>query len=124
MRINSLLIERIKLLKKNLSQNEIKLFPCLNMENQKIIEELTIENVGTLTEAQIDKVMCRIEQESDKEKRSQFMKIIETAFEFRTISAKSRDLKADLAFFGYRFFPVKNNKFFIRGIRRKTTKWN
>jgi len=92
------------------------------MESQKIIDELTIDNVGTLTEAQVAEVMCRIEKEQDKEKRLPFVKIIETAFEFRTISARSRNLKADLAFFGYKFFPVEYNKVLLRGIRKKTRK--
>jgi hypothetical protein len=92
------------------------------MENQTIIEDLTLDNVGTLTETQVSEIANTIEKEPEKEKRSQLMKILETAFEFRTISAKNRNLKADLSFMGYRFFPVEQNKVFLRGIRKKTNR--
>jgi len=92
------------------------------MENQIIPKDLTKENVETLTEEQAAEVISDIEKEQDKVKRSQLMKIVETTFELRTISAKNRNFKADLAFFGFKFFPLEDNKFYVRGIRRKTNK--
>lgn len=92
------------------------------MENQIIIEELSFEKVVEMTEAQIAEIIGNIEKESDKEKRTKMMKIVDTTFEIRTISSKNRNLRADLTFFGYKFFPMENNKIYLRGIRRKAKK--
>ena len=92
------------------------------MENQIIIEELSFEKVVEMTEAQIAEIIDNIEKESDKEKRTKMMKIVDTTFEIRTISSKNRNLRADLAFFGYKFFPLETNKIYLRGIRRKANK--
>lgn len=92
------------------------------MENQTIIEDLTLDNVGTLTETQVSEIANTIEKEPEKERRSQLMKILETAFEFRTISTKNRNLKADLSFMGYQFFPVEQSKVYVRGIRKKANR--
>lgn len=54
-----------------------------------------------------------------KEEQSSYMKIIGNAFEFRTISSKRRDLKQDLTFLGYKFFPVENNKSLLMGIYKR-----
>jgi hypothetical protein len=89
------------------------------MENQIIIEALALADVENLREDQVAEIIGRIEKEPDRAKRSQAMKIIDLAFEIRTISAKNRNLKADLAFFGYKFFPTDQSKIFLRGIRKK-----
>jgi hypothetical protein len=92
------------------------------MENRIFIEELTKENVELLTEEQAAEVISEIGIEQDKDKRSRLMKIVETAFKLRTISARNRNLKADQAFFGYKFFPAVENNVYARVIRRKTNK--
>jgi len=86
--------------------------PVIKMEN------LIIENVKELTEDQAAELLNLIETEPDREKRSHCTRILQTSFEFRTIAAKSRNLKGDLAFLGYKFFPVANNPRFLRGIRK------
>ena len=91
------------------------------MENQRNSEEPELSDIENLTEDQVAEIIRRIEKEPDKAKRSQAMKIINSSFEIRTISAKNRNLKADLAFFGYKFFPTDQSKTFLRGIRRKAT---
>jgi len=88
------------------------------MEEQNIIEELTEEKVGELTETQVAKIINCIEREPDKEKRLRYLKMIDAVFEVRSISAKNRNLKADLAFFDFKFFPIEKSSY-IRGIRKK-----
>lgn len=81
-------------------------------------EELTIANAKELTVAQAAELLNQIEQEPDKEKRSAYAQMLGSAFEFRSISARSRNLKHDLSFYGYQFFPIANNTSFIRGVRK------
>ncbi len=91
----------------------------LEMENQIVVNDLTIETVKELTESQIAKVLYSLDLQINKENRLQYMKIIDTAFEVRSVSAKSKDRQKDLEFFGYKFFPIQNNRNYVRGIRKK-----
>lgn len=83
------------------------------------LEELTAENVLGLTEEEVSNLLYKEINELPKEKRSYYVNLINTAFEFRSISAKNRGLKGDLSMFGFRFFTIPNDSKYIMGIRRK-----
>ncbi|BDX38859.1 hypothetical protein CYCD_22140 [Tenuifilaceae bacterium CYCD] len=73
---------------------------------QPIIEpkELTPENVWNLSEEDAFNFMQHIQTNVSKEERMHYMKIIESAFEFRTISVKRRDMKQSMELLGFKFF--------------------
>lgn len=90
--------------------------------NSKInLKELTFDNVKELTEAEIYYLMQELEQECDNTFRSDRMKIINSAFQFRYILPKKKVLKAELEMYGYRFpcnDKVRNSNMIV-GIKRK-----
>ncbi len=84
--------------------------------------ELTQENVWDLTEEDVFSLVKTVQTDVEKEKRSHYMKIIGSAFEFRTISSKRRDLKKNFEVYGYKFFPAGDNPNMLTGIyKRKRT---
>jgi hypothetical protein len=94
------------------------------MENKIVLEKLTQENVLELSEEDVSGLLIKTIIDLPKDKRSYYVKIINTAFEFRSISSKNRNLKGDLTIFGYKFFPIPNNKSLIMGIKRKSVRSN
>ena len=85
------------------------------------IKSLTLENVWNLSEDEVFHMVQKIQEYLPKEERSQYMKIIDTAFEFRSISAKRRDMKQSLTLLGFKFFKPENdnNSNIITGIFKR-----
>jgi len=74
------------------------------------IENLTLENVWDLSEEDVFNMLQYIQVNLPKEEQLPFIKIIDTAFEFRSISSKRRDMRQSLALLGFKFFkPVNDN---------------
>lgn len=94
------------------------------MEKKISLEELTPENVLELSEEDVSNLLIKVVEDLPKEKRSQYVNIISSAFEFRSISTKNRNLKGDLTYFGFKFFAIPYNKNLIMGIKRKPVKSN
>ena len=91
------------------------------MERNIHLKELTFENVKKLTETEIYYLMQELEQEKDNSYRSDRIKIINSAFQFRYILPKKKVLKAELEMYGYRFpcnEKVRNSNMIV-GIKRK-----
>jgi hypothetical protein len=90
------------------------------MEKEIIsLEELTLEKVLKLSEEDVSKLLSKIVSDLPKEKRPGYVNIINTAFEFRSISSKSRSLKGDLSLYGFKFFSIPYNKKLIMGVKRR-----
>jgi len=90
------------------------------MEKEIIsLEELTPEKVLKLSEEDVSKLLSKIVSDLPKEKRSGYVNIINTAFEFRSISSKSRSLKGDLSLYGFKFFSIPYNNKLIMGVKRR-----
>ena len=83
------------------------------------LEELTLEKVLKLSEEDVSKLLSKIVSDLPKEKRSGYVNIINTAFEFRSISSKSRSLKGDLSLYGFKFFSIPYNNKLIMGVKRR-----
>ncbi|MGE0076688.1 MAG: hypothetical protein AB7S48_02410 [Bacteroidales bacterium] len=83
------------------------------------LDELTPANVWDISEEEAFELMQLILNGVEKEKKSQLLKIIESAFEFRTISTKRRDLKQSLILLGFKFFKPNDNSNMITGIFKK-----
>lgn len=91
------------------------------MESNILLKELTFENVKKLSESDIYCFMRELEEENDNSYRSDRMKIINSAFQFRYILPKKKVLKAELEMYGYRFpcnDKVRNSNM-ILGVKRK-----
>lgn len=90
--------------------------------NSKInLKDITFENVKELTETDIYYLMQELELVSDPTFRSDRMKVINSAFQFRYILPKKKVLKAELEMYGY-CFPCNDkvrNSNMIVGIKRK-----
>ncbi|MDL2213477.1 hypothetical protein LJC72_01320 [Bacteroides sp. OttesenSCG-928-D19] len=88
----------------------------------KVVElcEVTQENVHNFTEEEISLLLNKLVSDLPREQRAPYVQIINTAFDFRSISAKSNGLKKDLEMYGYKFFPIPANKKLVMGVRRKT----
>ncbi len=84
------------------------------------LDELTPETVSKLSEEDVSGLLNKITSDLPKERRSEYVNIINTAFEFRSISAKSRSLKGDLAIYGFKFFPIPFNDKVLMGIKGKS----
>ena len=90
---------------------------------QQIIEpkELTLQNVWDLSEEDAFILTQYIQTKINKEDRLPFIKIIDTAFEFRSISSKRRDMKQSLSLLGFKFFKPENdnNSNIITGVYKR-----
>jgi|GEM_PF-1569164 len=73
------------------------------------IKNLTLENVWKLSEEEVFNMLQYMQENLPKENRSQYMKIIDTAFEFRSISSKRRDMKQSLTLLGFKFFKLESD---------------
>jgi hypothetical protein len=60
------------------------------------VKNLSLENVWDLSEEQAFHVFQEIQNESEKERRSQYLKIIDTAFELRSLSRSKSQSDAKL----------------------------
>ncbi|HNW51162.1 MAG TPA: hypothetical protein PKH79_08775 [Prolixibacteraceae bacterium] len=78
---------------------------------QQIIDpkELTVQNVWNLSEEDAFNMVQTLQTEYSKEDRSPYLKVIDSAFEFRTISSKRRDMKQSLSLLGFKFFKPQDN---------------
>lgn len=83
------------------------------------LDDLTVETVRELSEEDVFVLLTKEISGLDKEKRSGYMKIISSAFDFRSISSKNRSLKADLGIFGFKFFENPKDAKYVMGVKRK-----
>jgi hypothetical protein len=85
------------------------------------IKNLSDENVWGLTEEEAFHFVEQIKSEIENaEERNRYVKIIASAFEFRTVSSAQRALTGSLSKLGFQFFTV--DKRTLRGIcKRKNT---
>jgi hypothetical protein len=93
------------------------------MEQSSIaIKDLTFDNVWNLTEEDafhlVEQIMVEFET---RDERNHFTKIIDSAFEFRTVSSTRRILIDSISKEGYKFFKVEGLPTF-RGIRKRQRK--
>lgn len=85
-------------------------------------EELTEENVWNLSEEEAAQLIFHIQSDAvPKEKRGPYIRIINSAFEFRTISATRRDLRSSLTKLGFKFFKKSDTSRQLFGIYKKTS---
>lgn len=90
------------------------------MESKNItLDELTSKNVNDLTEENVFYLLNTLICEFPREERPQYVNIISTAFDFRSIGSGNRTLKNDLEMSGYKFFQIPYNKKLIMGVKRK-----
>lgn len=80
------------------------------------LKNTTKDNIWDLTEEEVFQLVMFIQKEVKKEEQIQYMKIIEPAFKFRTISSRNRALKQDLTYIGYKFFKNKEQKGMLTGV--------
>jgi hypothetical protein len=83
------------------------------------LEELSSENVRNLTEENVAKMLNRLISDYPKEKRSQYVTILGSMFDFRSISSNKPELKRVMMNSGYKFFPIPYNKKLIMAIKNK-----
>lgn len=83
------------------------------------VKNLSSENVWDLSEEQAFHVFQEIQNESEKERRSQYLKIIDTAFELRSLSRSRRDLKEGLSKHGFKFFKVDEKSSILIGVCKR-----
>ncbi|MDR3194539.1 MAG: hypothetical protein LBT76_04520 [Tannerella sp.] len=76
--------------------------------NQIEIENLSLENVWELTEEDAFRIALQLQTKYEKDMRNRYVKIINTAFEFRRISKTQRTLADNLAKYGFKFFPLED----------------
>lgn len=94
-----------------------------NIMTQDIMhyEKLTEENVWNLSEEEAARLIFYIQSDAvPKEKRGAYIRIINSAFEFRTISATRRDLRNSLTKLGFKFFKESETSRMLFGIYKKT----
>ncbi len=89
------------------------------MEKEISLEELSFENVTALSEEDAFNLLMKVIFDAPKEKRQNYENIIGSIFEFRSISAKNRNLKGDLSMYGFKFFSIPANNKLIMGLRRR-----
>jgi hypothetical protein len=85
---------------------------------QTEIQRLSLENVWELTEEDVFRIVLQLQTEYEKDMRNHYVKIINTAFEFRRISKTQRALASSLAMCGFRFFPLEENRM-LQGICKR-----
>ncbi|MDR1897162.1 MAG: hypothetical protein LBR10_10270 [Prevotellaceae bacterium] len=88
------------------------------------IRDLSFENVWNLTEEEVFLLVGKIMTEfENREERNHYIKIIDSAFEFRTVSSSQRNLIGGLSSLGFQFFKVEDTKI-LRGIckRKKSSR--
>jgi hypothetical protein len=90
--------------------------------NKDIIEiqSLTFENVWNLSEEEVFHLLEQLREIPEKEIRNDYMKIIDSAFEFRSITRSRRDLKEGLSMHGFKFFDNRGTKIQTGICKRKT----
>jgi len=89
------------------------------MSNKFELNNITVENVKEFEEEEVFEFLTNKISALDKEQRSQYVKIISTSFDIRSVSVKNRGLRADLKMFGFKFFTIPNDEKFVMGIKRK-----
>ncbi|MDP4187909.1 MAG: hypothetical protein Q8907_12160 [Bacteroidota bacterium] len=90
------------------------------MEQQIIdFKNLTQENVWDLSEEEAFTLIQKLQNDIGKEERSPYLKIIDTAFEFRSISSKRRDIKQSLTLLGFKFFKADDKLNMLTGIFKR-----
>ncbi len=89
------------------------------MNSKVSLINLTTENIKDLDEEDIFEFLTNELSGLEKDKRSEYVKIISTTFDIRSVSSKNRGLRADLKMFGFKFFSIPNDNKFVMGIKRK-----
>ncbi|MCD7968854.1 MAG: hypothetical protein LUF87_00670 [Alistipes sp.] len=89
---------------------------------QNVIElqNVTPENVWDLTEEQVFRMFTQLQTRMPKiGQRQKLLKIIETAFDLRTISKARKDKQEELARYGYKFFLPDNASPVLTGVYKR-----
>jgi len=86
------------------------------------IKTLSEEDIWKLTEEDVFNLVETLKTCMKKEESMPYFKLIDSAFEFRTISARRRDLKQDLSKAGFKFFKREvNHSNQLVGIYKRTS---
>jgi hypothetical protein len=91
------------------------------LQEKNKLMNLTLETVWELTEEEVFHLIQGLSAELDKSERNRYTKIIDSAFDFRTVSKKQRVLISSLSKYGFKFFPVENTAT-LRGICKRKMK--
>lgn len=87
---------------------------------QQDLKQLTPENVWDLDEEQIFALVTMLENEPVAiVQRRKYYKIIDTAFDFRTISKTRHDKQKELAEYGFKFFRTGDSSPILTGIYKR-----
>ncbi len=89
---------------------------------QNVIDLLTVtgENVWNLTEEQVARLVFHIQSDAvAKADRPAYIRIINSAFDFRTVSASRRDLRNSLTMLGFQLFKEHETDRHVFGVCRK-----
>jgi hypothetical protein len=82
------------------------------------LENLSLENVWELSEKDVSTMLSRLISDYPKDRRPYFTEMLSLAFEFRSISANSNELKDKMTRSGYKFFPIPYNTKLIMAIKK------
>ncbi|MCD8030236.1 MAG: hypothetical protein LUF85_05260 [Bacteroides sp.] len=86
-------------------------------EKKTVLSSLTKENIRDFSEEQIFELVRFIQTKILREERAPYIHIIDSAFKFRTISSRRRDLKQDhLMLLGYIFFKTDDKSKMMTGV--------
>jgi hypothetical protein len=91
------------------------------LQEKSELMDLTAETVWDFTEEDVFHLLEQLSVVLDKNEKSHYMKIIDSAFDFRTVSKKQRMLIESLSKYGFKFFPVESSSS-LRGICKRKTK--
>ncbi|MDR1102512.1 MAG: hypothetical protein LBL42_02025 [Tannerella sp.] len=84
------------------------------------LKELTASNVWDLTEEEAFRLTERIMTEMEsREERNAKIKMISSAFDFRTVSRSKKAFIQSLSMLGFQFFAVENEKTILRGLCKR-----
>jgi hypothetical protein len=89
------------------------------MERISSADQITQENIRQLSESDIYQVMDKVIRPLSASTRSQYMNVIRSGFDIRSISASKKELKKDMVLYGFKFFNITNNVNLILGIKKK-----
>jgi len=113
-------LQKIEICRKFATENRTKR-RFYFMDNQISLQELSCENVKSITENQVFDFMKELENPSNKEFYNEKMAVINSAFQFRYLTPSKKILKKELEMYGF-VFPnnekVRNSNM-IMGIKRK-----
>lgn len=86
------------------------------------VNEISEKDIWGLSESDAFELVQTIEQEQPSEKKSEVLKYINSAFEFRTVSKRRKNQQDALRIYGFQFFQRKEQPEKMVGVcKRKTS---